>query len=87
MDNWSLKEDTWNIFRVDSLFACTIQMYSAFSQTKKMFSLDEENIFVHLATFLVEQESRECFVYISDIGTRGIYLFLTLGTAKFKQLE
>ena len=33
------------------------------------------------------QESRDCFDFISDVGFRGIYLSLTLGTAKFKQLE
>ena len=36
-----------------------------------MYSLDEENIDVHLAT---------------DVGIRDIYLSLTLGTAKIKQL-
>ena len=37
--------------------------------------------------FLAGQESRECYIFISDIGIRGIYLSLTLGTAKFKQLD
>ena len=37
--------------------------------------------------FLAGQESRERFVFISDVGIRGIYLSLTLGTAKFKQLD
>ena len=34
-----------------------------------------------------EQESRDCFDLISDVGICGIYLSLTLGTAKFKQLD
>ena len=38
-------------------------------------------------SFLAGQESQECCVYISDAGIRGIYLSLTLGTAKFKQLD
>ena len=29
----------------------------------------------------------ENFFLISDLGTRGIYLSQTLGTAKFKQLD
>ena len=35
---------------------------------------------------LAGQESRDCFDLISDVGIRGIYLSLALGTAKFKQL-
>ena len=45
---------------------------------------------VHLATksfILAGQESRECCVFISDVGICGIYLYLTLGTANFKQLD
>ena len=37
--------------------------------------------------FLARQESRDCFDFISDVGIRGIYLSLALGTAKFKQLD
>ena len=37
--------------------------------------------------FLAGQESRECCVFITDVWTRGIYLSLTLGTVKFKQLD
>ena len=37
--------------------------------------------------FLVGQESRDCFVFISDVGICGIYLTLALGTAKFKQID
>ena len=37
--------------------------------------------------FLVGQESRDCFDFISDVGIRGIYLSLALGTAKLKQLD
>jgi len=36
---------------------------------------------------LAEQESRDCFGFISDVGICGIYLSLALGTAKFKQLD
>ena len=36
---------------------------------------------------LAGQESRDCFDFISDVGIRGIYLSLALGTAKFKQLD
>ena len=35
--------------------------------------------------FLAGQESRDCFDLISDVGIRSIYL--SLGTAKFKQLD
>jgi len=37
--------------------------------------------------FLAGQESRECCAFISEVGIRGIYLSLTLGTAKFKELD
>ena len=37
--------------------------------------------------FLAGQEGRDCFVLISDVVIRGIYLSLALGTAKFKQLD
>ena len=33
------------------------------------------------------REPRFDFYFISDVGIRGIYLSLALGTAKFKQLE
>ena len=36
---------------------------------------------------LAGQESRDCLDFISDVGIRGIYLSLALGTAKFKKLE
>ena len=35
--------------------------------------------------FLAGPKIRECGVVISDVGTRGIYLSLTLGSSKFKQ--
>ena len=38
----------------------------------------------HGDMFLAGQESRDCFDFITDVGIRGIYLYLTLGTAKFK---
>ena len=31
------------------------------------------------------KKSRDYFDFISDVGIRGIYLSLALGTAKFKQ--
>ena len=37
--------------------------------------------------FLLGQGSRDGVYFISDIGIRGIYLSLALGTAKFKQLD
>ena len=37
--------------------------------------------------FLAGQESRDWFDFIFDVGIRGVYLYLTLGTAKFKQLD
>ena len=37
--------------------------------------------------YLAGQESRDWFDLISDVGIRGIYLSLALGTAKFKQLD
>ena len=36
---------------------------------------------------LAEQESRDRFDFIFDVGICGIYLSLALGTAKFKQLD
>ena len=36
---------------------------------------------------LAGQESQDCFDFISDVGIRGIYLSLALGTAKFKDLD
>ena len=41
----------------------------------------------HGYVFLAGQEIRDCFDFISDVGIRGIYLSLALGTAKFKQLD
>ena len=55
-----------------------------------MFNLEKEKIFVHLATrILVFGRARKpkMFVFIFDVGARGIYLSLTLGTAKFKELD
>ena len=46
-----------------------------------MLNLDEKDEVL----FLAGQESQECF--ISDVGICGIYLSLTLGTAKFKQID
>ena len=37
--------------------------------------------------FLAWQESRDCFDFISDVGIRGIYLSLALGSAKFTKLD
>ena len=37
--------------------------------------------------FLAEQESRDCFDFISSVRICGIYLSLVLGTAKLKQLD
>ena len=37
--------------------------------------------------FLAGQESQKCCVFISGVGIRSIYFSLTLGTAKFKQLD
>ena len=37
--------------------------------------------------FFAGQESQYCFDFISDVGIRGIYFYLTLGNAKFKQLD
>ena len=37
--------------------------------------------------FLAGQESQDWYDFISDVGIRGIYLSLALGTAKFKQLD
>ena len=34
--------------------------------------------------FLSGEESRDCFDFISDVGIRGIYLSLAVGTAKFE---
>ena len=34
--------------------------------------------------FLADQESRDCYDFISDVGICGVYLSLALGTAKFK---
>ena len=54
----------------------------------KLYSLDGEKIECVLGKreiwFLAGQVSRECCIFISDVGILGIYLFLTLGAAKFK---
>ena len=58
---------------------------------KKMFNQDEGKIECAVEKqgdiCLAEQESRDCFDFISDVGICGIYLSLALGTAKFKQLD
>ena len=50
-----------------------------------MFNLNEEKIEFTFGTrifvFLAGQKSQECCLFISDVGIRGIYLSLTLGTA------
>ena len=57
-----------------------------------MFNLDEEMIEFALgnrALFFWQDKKAYnvvCF-FISDIGIRGIYLSLTLGSAKFKQID
>ena len=64
-------------------FVITIQLSR---QTKKMFNLDEAKIECALGNrelFFGRARRRDCCVFISDVGTRGIYLSLTLGTAKF----
>ena len=54
-------------------------------------SLDEEKIECVLGHreiwYLAGQESRECCIRFSDVGSRGIYVSLILGTATFKQLD
>ena len=56
-----------------------------------MYSLDEERIESALGNreilFSAGKEGRECCISICDVGIRGIYLSLTLGTAKLKQLD
>ena len=53
-----------------------------------MYNLDEENNVHFFYSFVFAgQESRECCVVISDVGTLAIYLLLTLGTARFKQQD
>ena len=51
-----------------------------------MYSLDEEKIECALGNrdiwFLAGQESRECSIFIADVGIRGFYLSLTLSAAK-----
>ena len=37
--------------------------------------------------FLAGQENQKCCIFITNVGIRGIYLSLTLGTVKFKRLE
>ena len=58
---------------------------------KKMFNQDEGKMECAVGNremgFLAVQESRDCFVFISDVVICGIYLSLALGTAKFKQLD
>ena len=54
---------------------------------KKMFNQDEGKKNARLKQgdmFLAEQESRDCFDFISDVVICGIYLSLAFGTAKFK---
>jgi len=57
-----------------------------------MYSLDEEKINVCLATgiygFWQGKEADNVYLFLFFyVGIRGIYLSLTLGTAKFKQLD
>ena len=58
---------------------------------KKMYSLDEEKIEYVLETgrfgFWHGKKVENGGIFISDVGIRSIYLSLTLGTAKFKQLD
>ena len=44
------------------------------------YAVGNRNMYMYLAG----QECRDCFDFISDVGIRGIYLSLALGTAKFK---
>ena len=52
-----------------------------------MFNLEEERKECALGNkdlVLSGQERGVCYVFIYDVGIRGIYSSLTLGTAKFK---
>ena len=55
-----------------------------------MFYQDEQKI-VHLETgtldFWQDKKAEKLVVFISDYGICGIYLYLTLGTAKFELLD
>ena len=57
---------------------------------KKKDNLDDEKIKCALGNrefwFLAGQDSRDCCVFTSDFGIRGINLSLTHISAKFKQL-
>ena len=55
-----------------------------------MYNLDEEKIECKVGNqefFLARQGSLECCGFITDVGTHGIYLSLTLCTVKFKQRD
>jgi len=55
-----------------------------------MFNLDKEKIECALGNqefCLWQGKQTENVVFISDVGIHGIHLSLTLGTAKFKQLD
>ena len=41
----------------------------------------------HGVLFLAQQESCECYFFIFDVVTHGIYLSLTLDAAKVKQRD
>ena len=55
---------------------------------KKVFNLDEEKK-GHLATrsFWQGKKAENVLFLFLTVGTRGIYLSLTLGTARFKQQD
>ena len=54
---------------------------------KKILNQDEKRMCTwQQVLFLAGYKNRESCVYISAVGIRGIFLSLTLGTAKFKQL-
>ena len=55
-----------------------------------LYNLDEEKIKCTVdikCCFFARQESRECFIFISNVRTHSIYLSLTFGSAKFKQQD
>ena len=54
-----------------------------------MYNLDEEKIECALGTeeLCFWQGKNAQIVFFSDVWTRDIHLSLTIGTAKFKQLE
>ena len=56
---------------------------------KKIFNQDEKRLNARLETgvFLTGQKSQYCFGFISNFGICSIYLSLSLGNGKFKQLD